>query len=53
MFSIQRAAMFIYGSTEDHLIYGISNFLTGLLFTSIEMFLYILNELVENNSVNF
>ena len=41
--------MFVYGSIEDHMF----DFLTGFFFTSLEMILYIKNDIVENNSVNF
>ena len=37
--SVQQAAMSVYGSIEDHIFDGISNFLTGF-FTSLEMFFY-------------
>ena len=36
-FSIQQAAMFAYGSIEDHMF----NFITGFFSTSLEMFLYL------------
>ena len=49
VFSIQQAAMYVYGSIEDPMF----DFLTGFSFTSSEKFLYIKNEIVENNSVNF
>ena len=48
-FSIQQAAMFVYGSIEDHMF----DFLTGFFFTTQEMFLCIKNEFVENKSVSF
>ena len=35
--------MFVYGSIEDHMFV----FLTGFFFTSLEMFLYIKNEIID------
>ena len=46
----KQATMFVYGSIEDHMF----DFLTGFFFLPHKKcFLYVKNEFVENNSVNF
>ena len=52
-FSIQQAAMFIYGSIVDHMFDGKSHFLIWFFKSHKKCVLYIKNKLVENISETF